>query len=96
MKNLEALQILGLEPECGASEVHAAFKRKTGQLTAPQADDVVENLYTIGELQHARRVLLNNTETENLPCQTCKGSGKVQLGFRMHTCAVCSGTGERK
>ena len=96
MKPAEALRILGLQGPSTSDEVNSAFKRHARALTIHAPEDVIEPFHTIDDLREARHILLNSAQGQNITCPTCRGSGKVQVGFKVHQCAACTGTGEKK
>ena len=90
MTNLEALALLGLEPECDAAEVRAAFRAKAADLTSGRT-----RTGTIDALRTARDVLNNQPVGNFKPCPACHGRGRVQVGMVPQSCMICGGTGER-
>ena len=96
MTSQDALEILDLQSGASAAEIFAAYKAKCRALTNPRGDDLLEPFYSVAELRQAYRVLTKSSETQNSPCKTCRGSGKVQSGFQVRACVACGGTGERK
>ena len=90
MTNPEALRVLGLEAECDAAEVRAAFRAKAADLTSGRV-----TTGTIDALRTARDVLNNLPVGNYLPCTACHGRGRVQMGFMPQACMVCGGTGEK-
>jgi len=84
----EALRILRLTGQPSAEEVRAAYRAAAARSIQSGATHLPR------AVRQARDFLVQGHI--NPPCQTCRGRGKVAVGFAMSPCLMCGGTGESK
>lgn len=93
MTRPEALALLHLTDPTAKLAPQAAFRALASDLTSDRWGRGPKP--TIDALREARDILLNSPEPAKLPCQICRGRGKISTGFHIATCPTCRGTGEQ-
>lgn len=91
----EAKTFLTISGAATPQTIRAAFARACRE-THPDTAAAERAGITIGVLQHARDVLLDELAVINRACKLCGGVGKVRSTMGWRQCGACAGTGERR